>query len=394
MKAVLVNTALPAVLRALPVRGMSAGLLLLLCGICLEATGQENPPAFHTQTRFLQELNRPLTASRNEVPLREFLDRLSEVRGIAILLDCRIDPGRIINVDVNADFLDAGVGEAVAQAGCEVAVLADTLFVTRPETARTLRTRIYVQRERLEELIRENPRRQFELLRRRPVIWEKLATPRELLVRTALRSGLTVENPEEVPHDMWAAGGLAYPNVIETLSVLLAQFDLDFEWTGPDSVRIVPQPEPEPIRQTHPVRRMPADEARARLLQRFPDLKVRQRNDRLEVDAFLEEHEEIAILLGNAPPRRSLREPLENVRFSLRMVQQPFSGLLQLLSEKHGIQVEYDPAALAEAGIDLNRRISIELEQATLEQLLAAACREAGLDFRMEGRRLILSPPE
>lgn len=376
------------------VRGFIAAPLVLLCAVFLEATGQDRPPGYHTQAKFVQELNRPLSASRSEVPLREFLDRLSEVRSIAILLDRRVDPGTTIDVNVDADFFDEGVGQVVAQAGFKVTVVADTLFVTRPETARTLRTRIHQQAERLDEVIRKSQRRQFELLRRRPVHWEKLTVPRELLVRIALLYGLTIENPEEVPHDLWAAGGLAYANVTEALSVLLVQFDLDFEWTGPDSLRIVAQRDPETIRQAHQPRRMPVDEALARVRQRFPDLDVQRRGDQLEADAFLEVHEEIAILLGNASPRRSLREPVENVRFSLRMVQQPFSGLLKLLSDNHGIQVEYDPQALAESGIDLSQRISLELEQATLNQLLAAACREAGLQYRIDGRRVILSPEE
>ena len=91
-----------------------------------------------------------------------------------------------------------------------------------------------------EEIITAAPARQFQLLRRFPVTWEMLATPRELLRETAERYQLTIENPEAVPHDLWAAGGIAYANAAEALMLVLVQFDLEFEWLSPHAVRIVP----------------------------------------------------------------------------------------------------------------------------------------------------------
>lgn len=350
---------------------------------------------FRTQSDFQEQLDKPLVAVQEQAALREFLRTLSENLKVAILLDRRIDPDQRIDVRIQSPFLDEGLRELARPLDADVVVLADTLFLTTRANARTLRTRLRLAEGRRDEAVGGDFRRKVDLTRRAALAWDDLAQPRELVEAIARGAGLMVQNPDALPYDLWAAGCIAAPNSLEALLLVVSQFALDVEWVDADQVRLTAAARDPLVHRVHELPQRSIDEAVARIRSRFPDLPLKQSRRGLDVQALVEEHEEIAVLLGERAPRRSLAplsaDNLENRRFTLPPAQAPFRQFVALLRQQ-GIEVRFDEEELTAAGIDLETRIALELQDATIHQFLRAACAPLGLDYRIDGNRIDLSP--
>lgn len=385
------NRLKPFMILQTPAQNLGA-MVIPLCLFSAVSLAAE-PEKFATGTEFAKQLNRPLMASRDYSPLRSVLDRFAEDRRIAICLDRRIDPGCLVLVDLQAAYFDVGIETLISKVPAKVVVFADTLFVTSPRTAETLRTRMALAERELEKLPKSSLQRQLELSRKVPMYWEALTSPRDLLVDFAHRFDVTIQNPDEIPHDLWARGQLPSVDLIAGVMFVAAQFDRDLKWIDSRTIQLVPQnPDPQ-LEQDHVFRGRTQQQVAELLQKNFPDRKIRMRTDRFRMSGKLEEHEAVEILLGNRAPRKAsapvIATTLANRRFTLRMVHRPFFELLGVL-EKQGIEFERNTQQLEAAGIDFHQQISLELENATIEKLLTEACTPLGLAYQIEGTRVEL----
>ncbi len=81
----------------------------------------------------------------------------------------------------------------------------------------------------LEKEVRRLPsgiQRKYLLPKR--LVWEDLATPRELVAQLARENGLKITGLEKVPHDLWAAADLPPISLVDRLTLIAIQFDLTF----------------------------------------------------------------------------------------------------------------------------------------------------------------------
>ncbi len=377
----------------LPFLGKMAAIVIFLMMIPSITLGEDDVK-FRRESRFREAINRPLTANGERAKLRDYLRRLSGTREVSVLLDRRIDPNQRINIAIAAETFDEGIHQLVNQVGVDVTITGDTLIVGPPETIRNLRTRIEISRETLNDIEDLSPKQQFVLLRRYEVHWEDLTTPQEILTQVSNRYQINIENLDAVPHDLWAAGTIAYPNLVEALTVVLTQFQLSFEWVSQKRIRIIPEIPQVAIERTHRPKGMTLDEAILVVKREFPRLKVTQKGRQFTFSGRIEDHESVAVLIGERPPRRQASSTqqttqLRDRRFTLKMVRKPFGSLMATL-QSQGIEVRYDAQALKESGADLAQKISLELKQATIDQLLNESCQKVGLTYEINGNVIIL----
>lgn len=346
-----------------------------------------------TESRFEVALGRPLIATGDATPIRPFLEKLSQERQVAVLLDRRIDPSHEIRVKVNAASFDEGLTELAMQVGAGLSILGDTVYVGPPRVTDQLRTLVWMRQTELSSLTEKSVGRRFELTRRRPLVWEELAEPRQLVQQVTEDYGLTVQNPELLPHDVWGRGAIAHANATEALLLVLMQFDLAFEWTnGATGIRIVPAPERVSIVQEHVVPKDQRESIVDWIEGQFPQANVVLRGSRVSVDGTLEEHASIeARLRGERARRPSPSEaPLSRQRFTLKMVRDPAGSLLRTL-QVQGVDVRFDYKELARAGVDLRTLVTMEFRQASIDQLLAELCRQVdGLSYRIDGETVFI----
>ena len=347
-----------------------------------------------TGAAFSKALEQQISIVRGEVELLEMLERLQAEQQVAMLLDRRIDPQTPVIAELRRQRLEAAFGQLASQAGGGLSIVSDTVYVGPLETVRTMRTLIELRQNELLDQ-KDLGARAFQLTGRRRIAWPDLTEPSRLVSDIARQYQLTVSGLDLIPHDLWRGGHIAHANAAEALLILLLQFDLSFEWLpNATGIQITPVPEQVALARLHTPKGMSLEAAATLASDAFPTAQVSREGTKLLVSATLEEHEALAILLGEkaAPGQLPRRGPvnLARQRFSLRLEQQPASQLIAAL-QRDGVTIEYDTEALTQAGINLDQRISIELQQATIQQLMHAICEPLRMTYKIVGNHVVLT---
>ena len=372
------------------------GTILVLSAESGFSSDQE--PKLLRGEQFQREALLPMVASGVEpVPVRSFFRELSSARRVAILLDRRIDPSRKISTNVSAETLEAGLQVIAVRCDADLSRVADTFVIGPADSVRFLRTRINMLREDM----KKSPvslERQVELLREAPISWEDLTSPRELAERIAKKYKITIKNPDEIPHDLWAGGAIANADFLEAVQVVLFQYDESFKWVDESTIEILPEPPIELLTKPYRVEGMTSEEALELIHQSGPDVKAELEERTIKVTGRVEDHELVEELMRTKGPRgRTPRtadpKAMANRRFTLTIEQQPFDAVIEFL-RKNGMDVKYDSEKLTDAGIDLKQRISLKLEGGTVEDLFGGICDAMQLTFEIDGGTIRLNVRE
>jgi hypothetical protein len=291
------------------------------------------------------------TISWTDVPLIDALSRLERVFGDAVFLDRRIDPNLRVTLNMSATSLEQVVTAIAIEPKLGVSRMGGIVYVGPMDPASRLgtlaRTRT-VEANRLPESMRA------ALLRKRSLSWPKLAEPRELVTSLVERIGWRVESADRIPHDLWRAGALSELSAVEQLTVLLIGFELTFELRPENRViAIVP----------------------------------------LEASLSSASHRD----LKNVPaPSEPAAKKLANTKqvYSLRVKEKPVGPVLQELARRLNWQLDIDEAAIVAAGLSLDARVSMAVENADQDQLLEALLAPAGLAYERENDRVRILPGE
>ncbi len=234
------------------------------------------------------------------IPLRQALQRLRMDTGIAIVLDRRIDPSRL--VDASTEYVTTRNSiSAYAKSAAASASFGDNVVAIGPADATArLRTLTTINRKSILSMRRTLAAELYRsLAKSHNWSWRDLTAPRQLIVQAAIDLGTTVDNPEIIPHDLWATVNLPPLTFVEFATLVLNQFDLNFEVTADDTIRIVPGVESVAIQQTHRVPSREKDTVVKRWQKDFPQLTVNWKGGSAVVTATVETHERLRELIRN-----------------------------------------------------------------------------------------------
>ncbi len=355
---------------------------------------------------FQADLARTISTTWQETGLRDIVRQIASDRRVAIVLDRRIDPTEERSIRIPRHRLDEALGLIAETAGAQMRVVGSTVYIGPPQACGKLRTLVALRTAELLAFERTAGRRsstQRRILRleeRRNHHWRDLERPADILRRIAADYGLEVEGAEQIPHDLWAGATLAGVSAAEALSLVLIQFDLTFEWTRQaEGIRLRPIPDAVTVTRSYRPKRGTLEETVRLWKSRWPDLRIRLQDGRIVVSGTVEQHEAIAALERptgtlsdsskthpDAPP------PLERRRFTLQIRRIPAKVLLDELQKNYDMRFRYDARELARAGIDLDKRISMDVKQATAEEFFRAICDPLGLAFEIDGITVTLKP--
>lgn len=368
---------------------LAAALAMLLCAPA--AAGEPNLQ-WRTGGDLARQLALPMGLHWQGVPLREALRGLAETQRVAIFLDRRVDPSRPARLDLQDVSLKEALARIAASQKLGVAQLGPVFYFGPPDATRRLRTLATVAQARVEKL---SPAMRKKYNAPEPWAWERLSAPRELIERLAAARGITIENPQLVPHDLWPAASLPPMTLIQRLTLALAGFDLTLEVAGDGSALVLlPVGERTTIVRAYVVGPT-AETIAARLRPFLPGATIRALRDQIVVRGRVEDHRRVAAFLAGRPVERSVtrRTTKPGVKaYTLTVENKPLGPVVRQLVEQLGYELEMDAAQIAAARIDLNQIVSFQVEKAPLEKLLQAMLRPHRLDYRVEGRKIKVFP--
>jgi len=375
----------------------------LACGAVSSAMAA--PPAgFLTGNAFRKAIEQPISASWDNVDLRAIAQGIEATKHVSIVLDRRLDPTASRSAHAVDEPLKAFLERLAAESNALPSFIGNTAYLGPPETAGKLRTLAALRSQELFDKTAAIPEfRRIELTRGISLHWDDLDRPRDIVERLAGEYALSVEGLERLPHDLWAAALLPEASLAEALSVALAQFDLTFGWVGHGrGVRIEDIPARVTIDRPHDaIRGLSASASLARWKEAIPDLDARAETGKVIVTGTIEMHERVEHVrrggrvaenpAGKAAPKL---KPLKLQRYTGTIKNIPASALLKDLAapEKGQLTFEYDPAELKAAGIELDKLVTLELKNATIEELLKSALGPLGVAFEIDDRTVRLKP--
>ncbi len=295
-------------------------------------------------------LSQKTTVIWSNIPLRKAIEGLSQSQKVAILLDRRIDPDQKIELSLENVTLADGLKQIASRLGAGATMLGPAAYFGPAATAARLRTVAALRQQEAEKLpdairARWTAPRDWK--------WDDLAAPRDLLIALAQEAGATILNSQSVPADLWAHADLPPLTLPQRFTLLLAQFDLTYEFSADGrSIRIVPIPE---NLQIETAAESPRDKPAA--------VKPGHR-----------------IVMGEARKVYSLQ------------VELPVGQLLQALGPRMGLEIHVDKEAIAAAGKSLDTKVKIDMKDVGDEELLHAVLEPAGLTFTRKDNVVDVKP--
>jgi hypothetical protein len=337
---------------------------------------------------FHRQLKQTVGVRWTEITLRQALDYLPSQWGLAVFLDRRIDPDQLLRFQSDSQSLDGTLQSLAESLDLEVAFLDGVVYFGPPGVPDRLAT---LAEMKLEEMKQRGGTQNQIFTRREPLQWETLAEPRLLAAELARSAGVAIQNPDELPHDLWEANALPAIPWIHRLTVVLAGFDLTFEISADGTnLQFVPMPADISLVRTYSV---PGNIAtRLRQLQTaFPDVQLKRAGNRLQVRGTAAEHEGIRRQLESEPGRTAAgnrggtaaRISAAETRYTLRATNR-VGVILQAVAQQAQLMVETAP----QVEPLLEQVVTLDVKDASLTELLNQLLITQGLAYELKAKRL------
>ncbi len=308
-----------------------------------------------TGTELQQRLGQSVDILWSGTPLRDALTSLSRAQHVAILLDRRVDPGQKLDLTVRNVPMKQALQMIADRCNLGIARLGSVVYLGPATSAQRLRplSQAFQQTSR-----RLSPTIQQKLLLRKATVWEDLVTPQELLTQLSEKNGVEIVGLDQIPHDLWAAAELPSLSLADRLTLIAIQFDLTFKASA-DGSRLELVPIPEDLRPAA------ADK------DGFGPLRP----------------------TTPAPRTKKAAANLDRTRIQRMAVQsEPLGPVLRQLAERLGLELQLDEQAIAKAGISLDQRVSVKVENATIDELFGELLKSTGLTFHRRQRVVEIAP--
>lgn len=320
---------------------LAATLFLLLDLAVSSAAIAVEPAGFSVAVR----------ATWTGVPLRAWSQRVSELTGVNVVVDRRVDPGVTVTLESDGEPLHSLLDRVATSAGAVVEPLSSTAWIV-PRNRAGRATAAEATRNRDLGSIPAEIRRAAE--RKAAWNWPTAARPRDLVAAAADAAGLSITGLDRVPHDHLPATSLPPLQLAERLDLLLANYDLRIGWSATGG-EIVP------------------------------------------IEAGVDPHERsgdrAAPKHPRPLPRRNPQRAVAEV-YSLRL-EAPLGQSVSTVAKSLGLESTLDEASLAARGIAPGEIVRVDARDLSRDELLDAMLAPLGLEWTIvDGTlRVFAAPP-
>jgi hypothetical protein len=363
-------------------------LLYLLLGSCWLIPAADAQEAKQRKLlvgdAFSRQLEAQFGLDWSSIPLRQKLNELSEHTQVAVWLDRRIDPSQHPELSIPDSPLSRCfelIGQKIHAGVCYVGPVA---YFGPPSVTAKLATLAELRNLEAAELPAESRTRMTRL---QTWSWEPLTTPQELLAQLAREGKVTFVGADKIPHDLWAPVELPALSFTDRLTLVLAGFDLTFEFdkTG-KNVRFVPFPDKPTLVRKYTIRG-DVDEALTKLQAAVPQASFKRQGPSLVATGRSEEQQLIAQLLSGEKARVPAVGPARKV-YTMKGPS-VLGTVLKTLQVRAGLNISLD----AKAQTKLKDLVHFDVKDASMEELLSTVLRDTGLQFELNGQDLRVFSP-
>ncbi len=366
----------------------------------LASAQQAGPPVrWRTTSEVTRQLKESIgTAgySWQGISLRAVLRSLSQSDGvrIAMLLDRRVDPSKKVNLEFSEEPLEDVLLKIAGANGIGISQVGPVIYFGPQWTTYRLRTATESVRDKLRKMPDETRKKLSAV---RAWTWDNLATPRGLLEELATEGNLKIEGLEAIPHDLWARADLPSMRLVDRLGLITAAYDLTLQISpaaaadAPSIVKLIPIPEKVALVRGYPAGETPEVLAN-KLKGIFPDSRFVAKDDTIFVKGRAEDHAMIHDLLAGKRVTRKRVASGETRIEKLSVNQIAVGKLIEALAKKLKLQLTMDKRAIAAAGIDLEKLVSISVEKVTISELFEEITSQAGLAFELTDGKVTIRP--
>ncbi len=358
------------------------------------AAADEEPITWLTGDKLRAQLERKIGVDwggTKGIALRQGLARLARSQHVAVLLDRRIDPDQKIELSLDDVSFEAALKLIAGKKQAGVAQVGSVIYLGPKSTADKLRTLAALRKE---EALRLPSAARSRILQLRPMHWDDLAAPRELLTTLAAEAHIKIDGAERIPHDLWTGADLPPANFIDQLTLLAGQFDLTFAFANDGAtVRLIEMPDAPTIEHTYPLRGGLAargKEIDKKLRESLPAAKIEVATDKLTVRGRAEDQDFVEAYLSGRTAKQTTVGGEKKV-YDLAIVM-PVGPLIKTLGKKMDLDVRIDEEAIRGAGLSLGTEVKVNVKDVTADELLKAVLAPAGLTFDRHGNAIDVRP--
>ena len=269
----------------------NAGLIIAFSVIFRAVTVGD--PGYKTGKTLETALRTRVAWSCVGIPLNNQLSDLEKQAEIAIVRDRRVDPHLPVTMTATSAQRIQVLRNIVLRIPEAAFSLTDALAYVGPASSANRlpilmgrnNDQAYLLRMKLEAAAFR------KLTTKIDASWDPLSEPRQILLKSAREAGVTVSNPEFVPHDVWGEQQLPMMSFAEIATLVLNQFDMTFEFSiDSTNVLIVPVNPTEVFEYRHIVGSKLKSAVSSEWQSRLPSLQVKWTGAKALVAATLDEH--------------------------------------------------------------------------------------------------------
>jgi hypothetical protein len=327
--------------------------------------------------------------------MREAFRQLQASTQAGIVLDRRVDP--TTDVELETDFVTVRRTAVLLadQADAQVSFADRFLYVAPPAAAARFRTLVEMETEQIRDLRRELPAEVYAaLLKSQPASWPRLTTPRDLLLEVCRQHGVTLQNAEQIPHDLWHSAELPSLDFAERASLILNQFDLSFRVEPDAQVVIVSLPPDIGVERRHRLPAKEREELMDRISESMPELQIPWKRGAAVVRATVEQHERLERLISGESLEADPDAGLANKRFTVTLPAgtQIGQGLVTLQRQK--IPVRFEGLSGVQKHELLKREVSLTADRMPASEVLEKIFAGAGVAVDVQQDEVVIRPTQ
>ncbi len=323
--------------------GVAFAIPLAFPLLCL---AQPTSPTWHTDTAFQQALRQPASVTWVDAPLRHHLNRLARIQRVAVFLDRRIDPSQQITFRTDPIPLGRLLQEIAQHVRADIAIVGSVVYIGPKSTAGKIGVVGAMRRNDSKCLPAAIARR---LRAARTLHWDQLTEPHQLIAQLGEANQVAIDGLALVPHDLWPETDLPPLCWPDRMTLVLAGFNLTFLFV---------------------------DRGRGIRLEPFPDQVPRAVSGTVSMPELLSRTSSNRFHNGDA-----------ETRYTMQVRQQPLGAVLKTIQQRAGLEFQFDSTATSH----LHDRVTLQVRDVSLDELLRETLGPVGLVHRQKGRTVMVT---